>query len=219
MNIVILLVFYLVSVSLGMLAIYLGVPTEYAVGFFAVLAVVLVASYSYIITSSKNTKLILRLMRMQKSDPMFQHSIAVLEGTKEDELDEIERITRKKSRNADTVADYDFRRAIRQENLTAAKMIVGNMKKGPLKRYNQAQCEVYMGKYGMAREIPQVQSWMDHSIEALIAYEQGNKEKYIAEMDQSIELAKGTYRVQQYALKEKTLKEWPTKKPSRKRFS
>lgn len=219
MNIVILLVFYLVSVSLGMLAIYLGVPTEYAVGFFAVLAVVLVASYSYIITSSKNTKLILRLMRMQKSDPMFQHSIAVLEGTKEDELEEIERITRKKSRNPDTVADYDFRRAIRQENLTAAKMIVGNMKKGPLKRYNQAQCEVYMGKYGMAREIPQVQTWMDHSIEALIAYEQGNKEKYISEMDQSIELAKGTYRVQQYALKEKMLKEWPAKKPSRKRFS
>lgn len=218
MNIVILVVFYLVSVSLGMLAIYLGVPTKYAVGFFAVLAFVLVVGYSYTITSSKNTKLILRLMRMQKTDPLFQYPITLLEGTKEQEADEIDRILHKHRKNADTLSDFQFRKAILEGDLTTAKAVVGSMKKSPLKRFNQAQCEVYMGKFGMAREIPQVQLWMDHAIEALIAYEQGNKEKYIEEMDKSIDSAKGTYRVQQYALKEKTLREWPETKPSRKRF-
>ncbi|WP_010300268.1 hypothetical protein [Kurthia senegalensis] len=219
MSIIVLLVFYLVSISLGMLAIYLGVPTQYAVGFFAVVAVVLVAGYSYVITSSKNTKLIMRLMRMQKSDPMFQYNMAVMNGTKEDQLDEIERVLRKNKKSKDTVADFLFKKALLENNLTEAKSIVGGMKKSPLKRYNQAQCEILMGKYGLAREIPQTEQWMKHSIEAFIAYEQWDQAKYIEEMDASIAKAKGLYRVQQLALKERALREWPSKKPSRKRFN
>lgn len=208
MNILRLLLFYLVVLGLGALFTWMKVPPNYSIAFFVVLAVAIVGYYAFTITSSKNTKAILRQVRYQKNNPTYAHVLAIKDGSKEDEIEALDRLIKKFKKQPDGRMDYEFQRAVRLDDITTAKNIANSMKHGPLKTYNVAYAEALTGKYGMARNKTFLQPWMKHSIEAVIAKKQNNKERYQSEMEQAVEMSKGLQKLINQVTCEKTLKEW-----------
>ncbi|WP_102691808.1 hypothetical protein [Rummeliibacillus pycnus] len=208
MNILRLLIFYLIALGIGAIFIWLKVPTNFSVAFFTILAVAIIGYYAFIMTSSKNTKAILRQARYQKSNPTYAYAFAIKDGTKEDEIEALDRLIKKYKNQPDGLSDYQFKRAVRLGDLASAGEIVNSMKNGPLKTYNMAYFEALLGKYGKARNHPFLQSWMSHSIEAVIAKKQHKLDRYKEEMQQAIEQSKGIQRLMNQVTYEKTLKEW-----------
>lgn len=193
---------------MGWIFTWLKVPTEYSLAFFIILTIAIVSYYAYTMTSSKRTKAILRQVRFQKRNPIYAHILAIKEGTKEDEIEALDRLIKKNKKYDDGRMDYEFQRAVRLGDLASAKKIVNSMKNGPLKSYNLAYVEALAGKYGVARNQPFYQPWMIHCIEAVIAKKQNNKERYQSEMEQAVEESKGIQRLINQVTLEKTLKEW-----------
>ncbi|MGM9966087.1 MULTISPECIES: hypothetical protein [unclassified Rummeliibacillus] len=208
MNILKLLLFYVIILGIGGIFTWLNVPTTYSLLFFIFLAIAVVGYYAYTMTASKKTNAILRQVRFQKSNPIYAHILAIKEGTKEDEIEALDKLIKKNKNNHDGRMDYEFQRAVRLGDFAGAKKIADSMKNGPLKSYNQAYAEALAGKYGVARNKPFYQSWMKHSIEAVIAKKQNNKERYQSEMEQAVEESKGIQRLTNQVTLEKTLKEW-----------
>ncbi|WP_397538643.1 hypothetical protein [Rummeliibacillus pycnus] len=208
MNILRLLMFYLVVLVIGAIFIWLKVPTSFSVAFFTILAVAIVGYYAYTMTSSKNTKAILRQVRNQKRNPTYAYALAIKEGSKEDEIAALDRLIEKFKNQPDGQQDYEFQRAVRLGDLASARDIVNSMKNGPLKSYNTAYVEALSGKYGNARNQPFLQPWMPHSIEAVIAKKQHKLERYKEEMQLAIDKSRGIQRLMNQVTYEKTLKEW-----------
>ena len=208
MNILKLLLFYVIILGIGGIFTWLNVPTTYSLLFFIFLAIAVVGYYAYTMTASKKTNAILRQVRFQKSNPIYAHILAIKEGTKEDEIEALDKLIKKNKNNHDGRMDYEFQRAVRLGDFAGAKKIADSMKNGPLKSYNQAYAEALAGKYGVARNKPFYQCWMKHSIEAVIAKKQNNKERYQSEMEQAVEESKGIQRLTNQVTLEKTLKEW-----------
>lgn len=208
MNILRLLLFYLIVLGIGAIFIWLKVPTNFSVAFFTILAVAIVGYYAYTMTSSKNTKAILRQARNQKSNPTYAYALAIKDGTKEDEIAALDRLIKKYKNQPDGQKDYEFKRAVRLGDLASAKDFVNSMTNGPLKTYNTAYVEALTGKYGKARNHPFLQPWMSHSIEAVIAQKQHKLDRYKEEMQLAVDQAKGIQRLMNQVNFEKTLKEW-----------
>ncbi|MGG0658487.1 hypothetical protein [Rummeliibacillus pycnus] len=208
MNILRLLFFYLIVLGIGAIFIWLKVPTSFSIAFFTILAVAIVGYYAFTMTSSKNTKAILRQARYQKSNPTYAYAFAIKDGTKEDEIEALDRLIKKFKNQPDGQKDYEFQRAVRLGELSNARDIVNSMKNGPLKSYNTAYVEALSGKYGNARNHPFYQPWMSHSIEAVIAQKQHKLERYKEEMQLAIDQSRGIHRLMNQVKFEKTLKEW-----------
>lgn len=208
MNILRLLLFYFVVLAIGGIFTWLKVPTNYSIAFFVILAIGLVGYYAYTMTSSKNTKAILRQVRYQKNNPTYAYILAIKNGTKEDEIAALDRLIKKFKNQLDGRMDYEFQRAVRLGDIASAKNIANSMKNGPLKTYNVAYAEALSGKYGIARQQTFLQPWMKHSIEAIIAKKQKNRDRYQSEMELAIENSKGIQRLINQVTCEKNLKEW-----------
>lgn len=208
MSLIRLLIFYVIVIGIGTIFIYLKVPTNYTIIFFAILAVAIVGYYAYTMTASKNTKAILRQIRSQKNNPTYAYVLAIKEGTKEEEIEALDRLINKYKKLAEGRLDYEFTRAARVGDLTEARKIIKSMKNGPLKTYNTAYVEALSGKYGIARDNTFVHPWMSHIIEGVIAQKQKNLDRYKSEMQLAVENSKGLQRLINQATFEKGLREW-----------
>ena len=208
MNILRLLLFYVIVFGIGSIFIWLKVPANISLAFFVILAVAMIGYYAFTMTSSKNTKAILRQVRNQKRNPTYAYIMAIKEGTKEDEINALDKLIKKYKNQPDGQKDYEFTRAVRLGNLKVAKEIVNSMTNGPLKTYNTAYIEALSGKYGVARNHPFLQPWMPHRIEAEIAKKQNKLDRYKEEMQLAVENSKGIQRAINHVTLEKTVKEW-----------
>lgn len=200
-------VIYVIVLGLGLGAAALGVPQSVSIWTFTIIAIVLVVGYMIAMTGTKNTKLTLFAIKFQKKSPMFAHTLAIKNGTLEDELAAVELIE-KKVKNEETVLDYQFLRALRLNDLAGARAIISNMKTSPRKRFDIAILDAASKKYGVARNYKLDFIWMEYYVEAYIANMQGNKAKYEEFMHKTIEETKGLQRLTNESIYERDLREW-----------
>lgn len=210
------IIVYVVVLALGMGAVLIGIPQTVALWTFTIIAIVVIVGYMIAMTGTKNTKLTLFAMKLQKNSPMFIHTLAMKNGDLQDELAAIQ-VIEKKVKNEDTVLDYQFVRALRLNDLAGAKAIISNMKTSPRKRFNIALLEAASKKFGVARNYKLDFIWMEYYVEAYIANLQGNKEKYTEYMLKTIEETKGLQRVTNEAIYERDLREWDAVHDKRKK--
>ncbi|WP_375200493.1 hypothetical protein [Bacillus sp. RS11] len=196
MKIVKLSIFYLIIIMLAIALSLAGVRLSLSLGIFALVAVAMVYRYIHILYRTNNMKLVDVLVKDRKKDPFFAYLFAVAYGTKEDQLRSLDVVIAKYKQPA-MKYNYQFLKAIMENNLEEAKDAADKINKEPLTSYAKCYIAALEGRTTDMRSEQLTQPWMQPAVEAVYAHKMKNEKAFQQFGQESIEVARG---VQKYAL-------------------
>lgn len=152
----------------------------------------LVVPSMYIVYKSNNLAKIERYLEENKKKVLFTFPLAVKTGDLPTIIQAINDIL-KKYKQPYMQEVYKANLALYENNVSEFNILARQISKEPLRTYYKAYAEALQGKFVEARTLKESlqASWMKHSIEAIIAKEQGDMETFRKEADASIESARG----------------------------
>ncbi|GGA21899.1 hypothetical protein [Psychrobacillus lasiicapitis] len=158
----------------------------------------LVVPPMYLVYKSNNLARIERYLEGNKKKPLFAYPLAVKAGDRTAIIQAINDIL-KKYKQPYMQEVYKANLALYENNISKFNTLARQISKEPLRTYYKAYAEALQGKFVEARALKESlqASWMKHSIEAIIAKEQGDMETFRKEVDSSIESARG---IQKFSL-------------------
>ncbi|MEK5231823.1 hypothetical protein MHB42_08600 [Lysinibacillus sp. FSL K6-0232] len=196
MRIVRLTLFYLAIMLLGVGLAMAGVHLSIALGLFVVIALAVIYRHIHIVFRTNNMKLVDQLVKRRHKEPIFGGLYAMAYGTKEEQLHALNVIIQHYKQPA-IKYNYQFVKAILEENLSAAKVAAQQIQKEPLSSYAYCYIAALEGRTADMRSDKLTQPWMQPAIEAIYAYTLKDQAMFRRFADASIGQARG---IQKYSL-------------------
>jgi len=152
----------------------------------------LVVPQMYIVYKSNNLSRIERYIEENNKKPIFTYALAVKTGNREAIIQAINKIL-KKYKQPFMQEVYKTNLALYENDVSSFVIFAKQISKEPLRTYYRAYSEALQGNYEEARtligDLPE--GWMPHAIEAIIAKENGDVERFREEAEASVESARG----------------------------
>ncbi|KPN94720.1 hypothetical protein [Lysinibacillus sp. ZYM-1] len=196
MKIIQLIFFYLAIILLAMVLSLSGVRLSFSLGIFAVLAVAMIYRHIHILYRTNNMELVDKWVKRRRKEPIFAALYASAYGTLEEQIRAFDVIIHQYKQPA-IKYNYQFMKAIMEENHGAAKAAAQQINKEPLSSYAFCYLAALEGRTVAMRSDKLTQSWMQPAIEAVYAHTQKDQALFRQWADASIEQARG---VQKYGL-------------------
>ncbi|WP_155590802.1 hypothetical protein [Lysinibacillus cavernae] len=196
MKIVKLTFFYLAIICLAMALSLAGVRLSISLGIFAVIAMAMIYRHIHILYRTNNMGLVDQWIKNRRKEPIFAALYANAYGTKEEQIHAVEVIIEHYKQPA-VKYNYQFIKAIMEENLGAAKVAAAKMDKEPLASYARCYIAALEGRTAEMTSDKLTQPWMQPAIEAIYASTLKDQASFRQFADASIEQARG---IQKYGL-------------------
>ncbi|SES02252.1 hypothetical protein [Psychrobacillus sp. OK032] len=152
----------------------------------------LVVPQMYIVYKSNNLARIERYLEENKKKPLFAYTLAVKTDDRDAIIQSINKIL-KKYKQPFMQEVYKTNLALYENNVSSFVILAKQISKEPLRTYYRAYSEALQGNFEEARtligNLPE--GWMSHAIEAIIAKENRDAERFREKAESSVTCARG----------------------------
>ncbi|MGN7477394.1 hypothetical protein ACTHOQ_06030 [Solibacillus silvestris] len=181
------------GILLGVLSAIFNWPFSVAISVIVLFAICSIGRMYYIAYASTDLGKIKKYIEKNKKDPFLNYLLVVEEGTKEEEIDAMERVIAH-YRQPVIKNTYEMNRAIRLDDWERARYFADKLpgtKYGP---YGKACIAAFLGNREEAKSYPLNTKWMEAAIEAQLALTENNLEAFDQFASDAIQGAKGLQR-------------------------
>ncbi|TQR20805.1 hypothetical protein [Psychrobacillus vulpis] len=156
------------------------------------LLLIMVATQIYIVYKSNNIKRIEQYLEKNKRKPIFAYPLAVKTGDSDKIMESIQTIL-DKHKQSYIQEVYKTNLALYENNVSKIEQLARQISKEPLRTYYMAYAEALKGNFeetrALKKSLPVL--WMQHAIEAIIAKEQRDLNRFREEADAGVAHARG----------------------------
>lgn len=188
--------FYLMIMILAMALSLAGVRLSVALAIFAVIVGAIIYRHIHILYRTNNMQLVDQLVKRQKKQPFFAYLYANAYGTKEEQLQVLDKLI-VKYKQPMIKYNYVFIKAILEKDIRTAQEAAEKIQKEPLSSYAFCYIAALEGRTADMRSDKLTQPWMQPAIEAIYAHSIKDKTAFDRFSKESIDAARG---VQKYSL-------------------
>ncbi len=196
MKIVNLTFFYGAVIILAITLSLAGVRLSISLGIFALFAIGVIYRHIHILYRTNNMEQVDKWVKKHRKEPIFAALYANAYETKEEQIRAVDAIIDYYKQPA-VKYNYQFIKAIMEENLGDAKVAATKIGKEPLASYAHCYIAALEGRTADMRSDKLTQPWMQPAIEAVYACTVKDQAKFRQFADASIEHARG---IQKYGL-------------------
>lgn len=187
------ILFYSVAFLLGIIMAWQDWPFWIAILFLSFITFAFIFDMLYTIYGTTNMKRVEQFIIKKKKEPIYRYVYAQAFGTKDDQLDAIEKILRK-YKQPHIKHYYQAIRAYLKEDYPLALQEASFINKKPLENYLKALTFAAMGDKDQALCIALEKNWMKEAILAMIAFQEKDEQAFQHHSAKAIEQAKGIQR-------------------------
>ena len=202
----------ILGVAVGVISAMLDWPFSLSISIIVLFALCSIGYMYYIAFASTNLLKIKKYIEKHKKDPLLNYILVIENGTKEEELEAMDRIIAHYKQPV-IKNTYEMNRAIRLNDFGRAEHYADKLMDTPNGSYGKASIAALLGNREMAKSYPLKKAWMNDAVDAQLALAESDIDLYNQSAAKAIEGAKGLQRYSlYYSLKKaKQEHEWEKK--------
>lgn len=186
----------ILGLAVGIISAIFDWPFSIAMAIIILFALCSIGYMIYIAYGSTNLVKIKKYLEKNKKDPFLNYILTVENGTKDEEIDAMDRVIAHYKQPV-MKHTYEFNRAIRLDDFDRAHQFADKLMDTPYGPYGKASIAALLGDREQAKSFPLKNKWMEDAIEAQLALAENNIEAF----DQySAKAITGTKGLQHYLL-------------------
>lgn len=187
--------FYVVilGVAVGVISAMYDWPFSVSISIIVIFALYSIGYMYYIAFASTNMKQIKKYIVKHKKDPMLNYILVLENGTKEEEIEAMDRIIDHYKQPV-IKHTYEMNRAIRLDDFELAEIFADKLMDTPNGTYGKASIAALLGNRDQAKSYPLKKEWMEHAVEAQLAFAENNIEAFEQFAAKAVERSKGLQR-------------------------
>ncbi|WP_332645223.1 hypothetical protein [Lysinibacillus sp. 54212] len=184
------------SVIAGILMAVFSIPFWFFVVTILIIGLIRLAYIFFILYYIQNPKLIQGYLKSNKRHTLYAYALTLPNGSKSEQIQAIDKILAKYPSPL-MQATYGANRAILQMDFEAAKKAIEPIKDQPLGQYTLALIQAFQGNQNDANSFRLSKKWMKPLIEAVLAFQDGDRIRYEEFREEALKHARG---IQHYTI-------------------
>ncbi|AMO85590.1 hypothetical protein B857_00441 [Solibacillus isronensis B3W22] len=191
--------FYVIilGVIVGVFSAMLDWPFSVSISIILLFALCSIGFMYYIAFASTNLLKIKNYIENHKKDPMLNYLLVLENGTKEDEIEAMDRIIEHYKQPVMKLT-YEMNRAIRLNDFERAEQFADKLMDTPNGPYGKASIAALTGNRDRAKSYPLKKAWMIYAVDAQLALAENKMETFDQSAEKAVEGAKGLQRYSLY---------------------
>lgn len=187
----------ILGVTVGLISAMLDWPFSVSISIIVLFALCSIGYMYYIAFASTNLLKIKKYIEKHKKDPMLNYILVVENGTKEEEIEAMDRIIAHYKQPV-IKHTYEMNRALRLNDFERAEQFADKLLDTPNGLYGKASIAALLGNRDLAKSYPLKKVWMNDAVDAQLALAENNIELFDQSAAKAIEGAKGLQRYSLY---------------------
>lgn len=187
----------ILGVAVGVISAMLDWPFSVSISIIVIFALCSIGYMFYIAFASTNLLKIKKYIVKHKKDPMLNYILVVENGTKEEEIEAMDRIIAHYKQPV-IKHTYQMNRAIRIGDFELAEQFADRLMDTPNGPYGKASIAAFWGDRELAKSYPLKKAWMIYAVDAQLALAEDDKEAFHQFAAKAIDAAKGLQRYSLY---------------------
>lgn len=187
----------ILGVTVGLISAMLDWPFSVSISIIVLFALCSIGYMYYIAFASTNLLKIKKYIEKHKKDPMLNYILVVENGTKEEEIEAMDRIIAHYKQPV-IKHTYEMNRALRLNDFERAEQFADKLLDSPNGLYGKASIAALLGNRDLAKSYPLKKVWMNDAVDAQLALAENNIELFDQSAAKAIEGAKGLQRYSLY---------------------
>ena len=167
----------ILGLAVGIISAIFEWPFSVAITIIVLFALCSIGYMYYIAYASTDLVKIKKYIEKHKKDPFLNYLLIVENGTKEEELEAMDRVIAHYKQPV-MKHTYEFNRAIRLDDFDRAHQFADKLMDTPYGPYGKASIASLLGNREQAKSYPLKTQWMEDAIEAQLALAENNIEAF-----------------------------------------
>lgn len=167
----------ILGLAVGIISAIFDWPFSIAIAIIILFALCSIGYMIYIAYWSTNLVKIKKYLEKNKKDPFLNYILTVENGTKDQEIDAIDRVIAHYKQPV-MKHTYEFNRAIRLDDFDRAHQFADKLMATPYGPYGKASIAALLGDREQAKNYSLKKKWMEDAIEAQLALAENNIEAF-----------------------------------------